>query len=610
MRPCRLALLNFAALASFLQYATAWQQTGAYATAGFNNARTAYNVDADLAPPLRLVEEVPLDGIASTNSMLVFGGFFLVGENDPEVIYHLHDRNTGERLWTWKSGHFENGPPFVPAYSQGRLLLGSAEGVLALVRVSDGQELWREESIGSMARRQPILTAELAIYNDENKIVAASAETGEEIWRTDLPSAQAPLSLLEDRLYLIGQDLRLHALNVLDGSVVWESESTLPDGCFCSLIAAQSRVFASSRKGIDSGNITAFDAVSGAVQWQAAALPLALPLSLVLAQGRLIAVGGNQSVVRSTALDPDSGAVIYEKTESPFDFGIVPPRFLSVSGLQGHGGVFSYFNILVAFQFRELSTGQLIWSIEAENEPIVAFAQAGSAYYVLFQNRVQVYRPSFERFIPHFANGEEQSTEILIANHSAEAVAGHVEFYDSQGRLIPIPLQSLNQAQLPGFTVESRSALRLATTAAETLQSGWIRLSADGPLQVSSVFRAGGSSGEHGFEAGVADARPLSEATIAVRRQGTLNTAVAIVNPLDAPVFVNMTLKGNGIESDDAMRLLGREHIARFIDELFPDQAVDGFEGALLLEADRPIVVTALRTRNGLQLSSLPVGRQ
>ena len=47
-------------------------------------------------------------------------------------------------------------------------------------------------------------------------------------------------------------------------------------------------------------------------------------------------------------------------------------------------------------------------------------------------------------------------------------------------------------------------------------------------------------------------------------------------------------------------------HLAQFIEELFPDEVGDSFQGTLAIESPFPVVVTALRTKNGIQLSSYP----
>ena len=41
-------------------------------------------------------------------------------------------------------------------------------------------------------------------------------------------------------------------------------------------------------------------------------------------------------------------------------------------------------------------------------------------------------------------------------------------------------------------------------------------------------------------------------------------------------------------------------------EELFPDDVGQQFEGTLTIESVVPVVVTALRTQNGIQLSSYP----
>ena len=88
--------------------------------------------------------------------------------------------------------------------------------------------------------------------------------------------------------------------------------------------------------------------------------------------------------------------------------------------------------------------------------------------------------------------------------------------------------------------------------------------------------------------AGVGSAPSLSRAIAPVRRQGALDTGVAVRNTSSTPITVNLTLKGedgnpieNGTTSED---LAPNGRMARFISELFPQAKTVNFSGTLCLE--------------------------
>ena len=107
----------------------------------------------------------------------------------------------------------------------------------------------------------------------------------------------------------------------------------------------------------------------------------------------------------------------------------------------------------------------------------------------------------------------------------------------------------------------------------------------------------------------MADASAVGEASLFAEHGDGVSTAVAIAAPVDADAAIVLRLLGeDGLElASNEVSISGGGHTARFIDELFPEEVGDRFQGTLALESTVPVVVTALRTKNGIQLSSYPV---
>ncbi|HSR51062.1 MAG TPA: PQQ-binding-like beta-propeller repeat protein [Acidobacteriota bacterium] len=565
---------------------------------------------------MKLDHEIELDGVSRAQSMLVFDDKLLVGEANPNATFHLFDRRSGERLWTWDSGEEVSDVQLTPAYSQGRLLLGEA-GIIAAVRASDGTELWRDSSPGIGSIRDPILTGDLALYHGSGSVVAAQASTGEKIWRRSIETQLGAISLLGDRVYVMARDemtrdLNLRALSVLDGADVWTS-TPLPGVSSRPIIATEEKVFVVVGGFSNPERIIALEAANGEIAWNVAGMPFGASARMVLAQGLLLAVGGTQGGGWTLALKADTGERIYQKFERALIFTPIPADLVPFTSPFATGNHLIYVNDERAIQFRGLRSGELVWSLDAQPAAprlIQTLTASGSELFALLPDRVRVYRPSFERYMPHFASGAGQATELVLANNSAEAVRGEVEFFADDGRPFENIATGLKGNEFSNFSVASRSSLRLRTAHSGELRSGWIRISADGPLQANSVYSlVQEPAGQEAalFEAGIASAPAQTEATVPILLQGNLNTALAFANPLPFEVEVTVTLVGPGVEVavTDSLPSLG--HSAFFIDELFPVDRHDGFEGSLRVNAEFPIILTALRTQNGRQLSSLPV---
>ena len=118
------------------------------------------------------------------------------------------------------------------------------------------------------------------------------------------------------------------------------------------------------------------------------------------------------------------------------------------------------------------------------------------------------------------------------------------------------------------------------------------------------------------FEAGVGDSPAAGAASLFVTRIGPsefslISTGIAFVNPSDetASVQIQFRRRVPSLATFEAELILAPgEHVAEFVEEIFPDDAGVGTEGYLIIRSDVPIAITALRTQNGFQMSSYPVG--
>ena len=101
--------------------------------------------------------------------------------------------------------------------------------------------------------------------------------------------------------------------------------------------------------------------------------------------------------------------------------------------------------------------------------------------------------------------------------------------------------------------------------------------------------------------AAVLEGTPLSNMVVPMRRSPDgLNTGLAIMNPGEDSVWVTLTLFDTaGVQVPSGTHMMpslpAGGHIARFLDELFPDADTDDFHGSLVISTFQgSLVATAL----------------
>ncbi len=211
--------------------------------------------------------------------------------------------------------------------------------------------------------------------------------------------------------------------------------------------------------------------------------------------------------------------------------------------------------------------------------------------------------------IPHWGNGQGLVTDLIVYNLSSTLDSDSViGFRDGNG--IDVPMGTLlsqttpqtlldallegNQLHLPPLGIQT-----ISTSGLGNLTSGSIQLRTQGEVGAAIRFRISGIG-----ISGVGSALPAASLIAPARRQGSLNTGVAIHNPSGEAVTVDLILSnGAGQEVANGQAVLelpARGQVARFIHELFPNANTANFQGSILVRA-RTGVVAAVALELGSQ---------
>ena len=144
--------------------------------------------------------------------------------------------------------------------------------------------------------------------------------------------------------------------------------------------------------------------------------------------------------------------------------------------------------------------------------------------------------------------------------------------------------------------------------------SGYAVIQSNVPVEATAIFQILDDDGNVFTEGGVGSTSGRVSQVGAVQRfvQLGVNSGIAVVNSSDAASDATaflLTSSGEVIQVEEGqLDLLGGQHRAVFLDELFGDLPEGDVEGSLLVTSDQPLAIVVLRTIFGLVSSSLPVG--
>ena len=148
---------------------------------------------------------------------LVEGNSIYFGSFDHN-LYSV-DRRNGEEKWRFTS---DNWFWTWPALIGDTLYAGGLDHSLYALDPNTGQLEWRFQSTGPIRTTVTPIEDGL-VFGTEDRMVYAVGLVGNELWKQDLGSSvYSHISLIDDSLFVVGQDGRVHILETNRGSVLWD----------------------------------------------------------------------------------------------------------------------------------------------------------------------------------------------------------------------------------------------------------------------------------------------------------------------------------------------------------------------------------------------------
>ena len=128
------------------------------------------------------------------------------------------DAKTGAARWRVPVTGGFSAPPLADS---GWVIAAATGGDVLTLRASDGRVLWTKP-LGASVRVRPAIAADAAYFSLENSHVASlELLTGKPRWDRALPGKPGDLLVLDDRLFVGGEDKWFYCLNTKNGDQRW-----------------------------------------------------------------------------------------------------------------------------------------------------------------------------------------------------------------------------------------------------------------------------------------------------------------------------------------------------------------------------------------------------
>ncbi|MBI4471389.1 MAG: hypothetical protein HY646_01900, partial [Acidobacteria bacterium] len=208
-----------------------------------------------------------------------------------------------------------------------------------------------------------------------------------------------------------------------------------------------------------------------------------------------------------------------------------------------------------------------------------------------------------------FANGSGIVSSIFLMNPLTSPTSGELTFFDDDGSALAISLNGQPAAERIPFSLAAQGTATFTTNGEGPLISGSARVSA-----------ATGVGGVLSFSipglgiAGVGSSPAMNRFIAPVRRNAPagLSTGIAITASM-LPVTLQLTLRNQGGQritgGEATLQLAPNGHIARFIQDLFPNANTADFAGTLTVisqSGEVSAMAIELGSRPG-EFTTLPV---
>jgi spore coat protein CotH len=203
--------------------------------------------------------------------------------------------------------------------------------------------------------------------------------------------------------------------------------------------------------------------------------------------------------------------------------------------------------------------------------------------------------PSTGSVIPHFADGGGWTTQTILVNPTGQMIRGTLEFHPNNGDISTTP-----------YTIPPRSSFVLRTSnISSAIRSGSVRVfPGSDPAPSAFVVFSFRRNGVTVSEASVEAVQPASALRTWAVRTDSIQSGIAIANPLGSAITINLALfnlSGTSTGISGTLTIPGSGQVATFLEQVPGFERMPSpFEGILRISTDSAsgIAVAGLRGRS------------
>jgi len=211
--------------------------------------------------------------------------------------------------------------------------------------------------------------------------------------------------------------------------------------------------------------------------------------------------------------------------------------------------------------------------------------------------------------VPHFADGDGWTTQVLLVNPTSNTATGTIEFRDDSGALVNVPITGQNTN---AYSIPARSSQKLVTAGtASVATTGSVRITPEngGPAPVPLVVFSYKPEAIIVSEAGVPTAsgtafRMYAESSGIPSERDNIQTGIAVTNNGSSAISITFELfnsdgSTSGLPTPVTTTLQPLGHVTNFLANIFAGQSFPNpFRGVLRISTPSPsgVSVAGLRT--------------
>lgn len=191
-------------------------------------------------------------------------------EIKPNELLDLSEQGVIKTLWKrdLKSSERAYGYKLVPAEQNGSLYVATQAGNVYSLDAKTGKSNWQTDLDVEVSAGPGVGDTVLVLGGPEGQVVALDIDTGTEIWRTSVSSeVLSPPVVDRNKVVVRTQDGRIYGFSIQTGKRDWSFDTNIPNLTLrgnSTPIAKGGRIYV----GFDNGRVAALNIIDGSVLWQ------------------------------------------------------------------------------------------------------------------------------------------------------------------------------------------------------------------------------------------------------------------------------------------------------------------------------------------------------